>query len=245
MPAVCLVAQKPRECTQEYVIIEALIKGDDVEIDILARITLRRTLRMTDRNRAKCENRDRDAKDLCRQTHTVLPLRFSRITRHPTGLIMLLLSWEPSQAVPGRRSVAQRQCRPAYRANRAEVWGARLLGALPTMAFAQLEATAERRAACMGDAIMLCSSAIPNKARGSRPAWRRKWINSLRAAGRSSASADGHTQNISNRSSATSNRVSDATTRILKIGDQRLAREIGRLRPKIRKKCLRDCVASR
>lgn len=123
MPAVCLVAQKPRECTQEYVIIEALIKGDDVEIDILARITLRRTLRMTDRNRAKCENRDRDAKDLCHQTHTVLPLRFSRITHHPTGLIMLLLSWEPSQAVPGRRSVAQRQCRPGCRANRAEVGG--------------------------------------------------------------------------------------------------------------------------
>jgi hypothetical protein len=33
------------------------------------------------------------------------------------------------------------------------------------MAFAQLEATAERRGACMGDAIMLCSSAIPNKVR--------------------------------------------------------------------------------
>jgi len=40
-----------------------------------------------------------------------------------------------------------------------------LLGALPTVAFAQLEATAERRAACMGDAIMLCSAVIPNKAR--------------------------------------------------------------------------------
>jgi hypothetical protein len=39
------------------------------------------------------------------------------------------------------------------------------LGMLPTVAFAQLEATAERRAACMGDAITLCSSAIPNKAR--------------------------------------------------------------------------------
>jgi len=37
---------------------------------------------------------------------------FSRITRHPTGLIMLLLSCEPSQTVQGRRSVAQR--RPAY-----------------------------------------------------------------------------------------------------------------------------------
>ena len=33
---------------------------------------------------------------------------------------------------------------------------------------------------------------------------------------------------ISNQSHATSNRVSNATTRILKIGDQRLAREIGR-----------------
>ena len=37
---------------------------------------------------------------------------FSPITRHPTGLIMLLLSCEPSQTVQGRRSVAQR--RPAY-----------------------------------------------------------------------------------------------------------------------------------
>ena len=42
--------------------------------------------------------------------------------------------------------------------------GVLLLGALPTVAFAQLEETAERRAACMVDAIMLCSSAIPNKA---------------------------------------------------------------------------------
>jgi hypothetical protein len=39
-----------------------------------------------------------------------------------------------------------------------------LLGALPTVAFAQLEETPERRAACMVDAIMLCTSAIPNKA---------------------------------------------------------------------------------
>ena len=39
-----------------------------------------------------------------------------------------------------------------------------LVGTLPTVAFAQLEETAERRAACMVDAIMLCSSAIPNKA---------------------------------------------------------------------------------
>jgi hypothetical protein len=39
-----------------------------------------------------------------------------------------------------------------------------LLGTLPTAAFAQLEETAERRTACMVDAIMLCSSAIPNKA---------------------------------------------------------------------------------
>ena len=31
-----------------------------------------------------------------------------------------------------------------------------LVGALPTVAFAQLEATVERRAACMVDAIMLC-----------------------------------------------------------------------------------------
>ena len=38
-------------------------------------------------------------------------------------------------------------------------------GVLPSVATAQLEETAARRAACMGDAIMLCSSAIPNKAR--------------------------------------------------------------------------------
>jgi hypothetical protein len=42
--------------------------------------------------------------------------------------------------------------------------GVLLLGALPTVAFAQLEETAKRRAACMIDPIMLCSSAIPNKA---------------------------------------------------------------------------------
>jgi hypothetical protein len=40
-----------------------------------------------------------------------------------------------------------------------------LVGLLPIAASAQLEATAERRAACMADAIMLCSSAIPNKGR--------------------------------------------------------------------------------
>lgn len=40
-----------------------------------------------------------------------------------------------------------------------------LVGLLSTAAFAQLEETAARRAACMGDALMLCSSAIPNKAR--------------------------------------------------------------------------------
>jgi hypothetical protein len=40
-----------------------------------------------------------------------------------------------------------------------------LMGVVPTAAFAQLEETAARRAACMGDALMLCSSAIPNKAR--------------------------------------------------------------------------------
>jgi hypothetical protein len=40
-----------------------------------------------------------------------------------------------------------------------------LLSALSTVAVAQLEETPERRAACMADAIMLCSSAIPNKAR--------------------------------------------------------------------------------
>ena len=40
-----------------------------------------------------------------------------------------------------------------------------LVAVLPTAAFAQLEETAARRAACMGDALMLCSWAIPNKAR--------------------------------------------------------------------------------
>lgn len=51
------------------------------------------------------------------------------------------------------------------------VWGHRFLvatfalGMLPTAAFAQLEETKERRAACMTDAILLCSWAIPNKAR--------------------------------------------------------------------------------
>ena len=39
------------------------------------------------------------------------------------------------------------------------------IGMATTAAFAQLEETAERRAACMADAILLCSSAIPNKAR--------------------------------------------------------------------------------
>lgn len=38
-------------------------------------------------------------------------------------------------------------------------------GLLPTAAFAQLVETKERRAACMADALMLCSSVIPNKAR--------------------------------------------------------------------------------
>jgi hypothetical protein len=41
----------------------------------------------------------------------------------------------------------------------------------------------------------------------------------------------GHGGSLSNQSHVTSNRVSDATTRILKISDQRPAREIGRLRP--------------
>src|SRR5262245_3022929 len=40
-----------------------------------------------------------------------------------------------------------------------------LVVALPTGASAQLEATAERRSACMAEGIMLCSSAIPNKTR--------------------------------------------------------------------------------
>ena len=40
-----------------------------------------------------------------------------------------------------------------------------LLSVLPTAAFAETQGTPEQRAACMGDAIMLCSSAIPDKDR--------------------------------------------------------------------------------
>jgi hypothetical protein len=40
-----------------------------------------------------------------------------------------------------------------------------LLAVLPTTALADLRGTPEQRAACMGDAIMLCSHAIPNRAR--------------------------------------------------------------------------------
>ncbi|HEY1365318.1 MAG TPA: hypothetical protein VGF60_23950 [Xanthobacteraceae bacterium] len=40
-----------------------------------------------------------------------------------------------------------------------------LLYVLATGAVAQLQGTAEQRAACMADAIMLCSSVIPNRAR--------------------------------------------------------------------------------
>jgi hypothetical protein len=41
-----------------------------------------------------------------------------------------------------------------------------LLGVVPTATLAEnLRGTAEQRAACMGDAIMLCSSAIPNRER--------------------------------------------------------------------------------
>ncbi len=40
-----------------------------------------------------------------------------------------------------------------------------LVGVLSTPAAAQLKGTAEQRAACMGDAITLCSSAIPDRAR--------------------------------------------------------------------------------
>jgi hypothetical protein len=41
-----------------------------------------------------------------------------------------------------------------------------ILGVLPTMAVAEpIRGTKEQRAACMGDAITLCSSVIPNKER--------------------------------------------------------------------------------
>jgi hypothetical protein len=39
------------------------------------------------------------------------------------------------------------------------------LAVLPTAASAEIRYTPEQRAACMGDALMLCSSAIPNKER--------------------------------------------------------------------------------
>jgi hypothetical protein len=39
------------------------------------------------------------------------------------------------------------------------------LAVLPTSASAEIRYTPEQRAACMGDALMLCSSAIPNKER--------------------------------------------------------------------------------
>jgi hypothetical protein len=47
--------------------------------------------------------------------------------------------------------------------------------------------------------------------------------------------AERHGGQISNQSRATPNRVSDATTRILKVSDQRLAREIDRLQHEIQK----------
>jgi hypothetical protein len=41
-------------------------------------------------------------RDQCHKTHAVLPLRvFADHARHPTGLIMLLPSCEPSQTVQG------------------------------------------------------------------------------------------------------------------------------------------------
>ena len=40
-----------------------------------------------------------------------------------------------------------------------------LLVVMPTTALADLRGTPEQRAACMSDAIMLCSHAIPNRAR--------------------------------------------------------------------------------
>jgi hypothetical protein len=39
------------------------------------------------------------------------------------------------------------------------------LSVLSTAAVAEIRPTVEQRAACMGDAIILCSSAIPNKER--------------------------------------------------------------------------------
>jgi hypothetical protein len=40
-----------------------------------------------------------------------------------------------------------------------------LLAVMPTTALADLRGTPEQRAACMSDAVMLCSQAIPNRAR--------------------------------------------------------------------------------
>jgi hypothetical protein len=75
----------------------------------------------------------------------------------------------------------------------------------------------------------------PGVVDASRPAWGRKWISSLRAAGLSSASDDelhgGYIEPVSCDPEPSLRR--DAW--ILKIGNQRLTREIGRLRPKIQK----------
>ena len=40
-----------------------------------------------------------------------------------------------------------------------------LLIVTPTIALAEIRHTAEQKAACMGDALSLCSSVIPNKQR--------------------------------------------------------------------------------
>ncbi len=39
---------------------------------------------------------------------------------------------------------------------------AAVLGGLPTASFAEFRPTSEQRSACMGDALRLCSSDIPN-----------------------------------------------------------------------------------
>jgi hypothetical protein len=244
MPAVCLVAQKPRECTQEYVIIEGADKG-------------RRC-----RDRRSCPYKA--PSDFARDRPKSGGVRESRSQRQGP---MSQDAYRPPVAVfadhasPHRADhVAPELGAKPRRAGATLSRTASVSACLPGKPRGSLGGASPRRAPDHG----ICPTrgdlgaarglhgrrhhAVARRfrtRRASRPAWRRKWINSLRAAGRSSASADGHTQNISNRSQATSNRVPDATTRILKIGDRDWRAKLAGCGRKSEKKHLRDCVASR
>jgi hypothetical protein len=165
MPAVCLVAQKPRECTQEYVIIEGADKG--------RRCRDRRSCPYKApsdfaRDRPKSggvrESRSQRQGPMSQDAYRPPVAVFAdHASPHRADHVAPELGAKPRRAgATLSRTASVSACSPGK--PRGSL-GARLLGALPTMAFAQLGATAERRAACMGDAIMLCSSAIPNKAR--------------------------------------------------------------------------------